>query len=90
MAPISRRSFLTNTALALAAVKVSPPDLFARPPAPQIGLQLYSVREDLAKDYPGTLNHVAAIGYREVEAAGFYNHSAMDVKKMMFDAGLFA
>lgn len=88
MAPISRRSFLTAAALASAASAVSPHDLFATPPAPHIGLQLYSVREDLARDYPGTLNHVAAIGYREVEAAGFYNHSAMDVKKMMFDAGL--
>lgn len=88
MALNSRRSFLTNTALALAATTVSPPDLFASSPAPQIGLQLYSVREDLAKDYRGTLKRVAAIGYLEVEAAGFYNHSAADVKQMMSDARL--
>lgn len=88
MAPISRRSFLTAAAVVSAAGALSPRDLFAKTPPPQIGLQLYSVREDLAKDYPGTLKLVAAIGYREVEAAGFYNHSASDVKKMMSDEGL--
>ncbi len=62
--------------------------LFADEAAPKIGLQLFSVREDLVKDFPGTLKRVAAIGYREVEAAGFYNHSASDVKQMMADAGL--
>jgi sugar phosphate isomerase/epimerase len=55
---------------------------------PSIGVQLFSVRQDLARDFPGTLKRVAAIGYREVEAAGFYNHSAVDVKQMMAVAGL--
>jgi sugar phosphate isomerase/epimerase len=85
---VSRRSFLTSAALSAAASAISVPSLYASPVAPLIGLQLYSVREDLAKDYPGTLKRVAAIGYREAEAAGFYNHSATDVKQMMADAGL--
>ncbi|OXM82573.1 sugar phosphate isomerase/epimerase family protein [Paenibacillus rigui] len=33
------------------------------------GLQLYSVRDELAKDYVGTLEKVASIGYRNVELA---------------------
>lgn len=53
-----------------------------------LGLQLYSVREELPKDYEGTLRKVAALGYREVEAAGFYGHSAGDVKQAMTKAGL--
>jgi sugar phosphate isomerase/epimerase len=53
-----------------------------------IGLQLYSVRQSLEQDYDGTLRQVAAIGYREVEAAGFYHHAAADVKQKMSDAGL--
>ncbi|MHB2007272.1 MAG: sugar phosphate isomerase/epimerase family protein [Acidobacteriaceae bacterium] len=53
-----------------------------------LGLQLYSVREMLPKDYAGTLKQVGALGYRQVEAAGFYNHSASDVKQAMKNAGL--
>lgn len=36
------------------------------------GLQLYTVRSLLERDYAGTLAHVAALGYREVEFAGLY------------------
>ena len=53
-----------------------------------LGLQLYSVREMLPTDYEGTLKQIAALGYRQVEAAGFYNHSASQVKQAMKDAGL--
>ena len=41
-----------------------------------LGLQLYSVRELLPKDYDGTLKQIGSIGFREVESAGYYNHSA--------------
>jgi sugar phosphate isomerase/epimerase len=88
MAHISRRSFLSAATLTAAASAIQPHNLYASPLAPPIGLQLYSVRDALARDYPGTLRHVAAIGYREVEAAGFYNCTATDVKQMMLDAGL--
>lgn len=53
-----------------------------------LGLELYSVREELPKDYAGTLKKVAALGYRDVEAAGYYGHSAAEVKAAMADAGL--
>jgi sugar phosphate isomerase/epimerase len=88
MRSISRRSFLTTTALAAAAGAVPFRALYAGTAGVSIGVQLFSVREDLAKDYLGTLKRVAAIGYREVEAAGFYNHAAADVKTMMSEAGL--
>ena len=38
----------------------------------QIGLELYTVRDMIAKDYLGTLEKVAAIGYKEIEPAGGY------------------
>jgi sugar phosphate isomerase/epimerase len=85
---VSRRSFLNSAALTAAASAIPARKLYASSQAPPIGLQLYSVREDLARDYAGPLKRVAAIGYQEVEAAGFYNHSASDVKQMMSDAGL--
>ena len=42
----------------------------------------------LPKDYDGTLHQVAALGYREVEAAGFFGHSPAEVKQAMDRAGL--
>lgn len=36
----------------------------------RIGLQLYTVRRELARDFDGTLARVGEIGYREVEFAG--------------------
>src|SRR3546814_13018372 len=42
-----------------------------------IGIQLYTVRELFAKDPMGTLEQVAAIGYREVEYGGG-GYDAMD------------
>ena len=53
-----------------------------------LGIQLYSVRELLPTDYDGTLKQIAALGYREVEAAGFYNHSANEAKQALQQAGL--
>jgi len=53
-----------------------------------LGLQLYSVRELLPKDYDGTLKQIGALGYKEVESAGYYNHSADQVKQAMNAAGL--
>ncbi|PYX05810.1 MAG: sugar phosphate isomerase/epimerase [Acidobacteria bacterium] len=37
----------------------------------KIGLQLYTVRSEIAKDFEGSLAKVASIGYKEVELAGF-------------------
>jgi sugar phosphate isomerase/epimerase len=53
-----------------------------------LGLQLYSVRQLLPTDYDGTLKQIGALGYREVESAGYFNHSAAQVKQAMSSAGL--
>jgi sugar phosphate isomerase/epimerase len=53
-----------------------------------IALQLYSVREDCAKDFRGTIEAVAQMGYEGVEFAGYYDHSAQDLKKLLDDNGL--
>jgi sugar phosphate isomerase/epimerase len=53
-----------------------------------LGLQLYSVRQLLQKDFGDTLKQLGALGYREVEAAGYYDHSATEVNQAMKDAGL--
>jgi Sugar phosphate isomerases/epimerases len=53
-----------------------------------IALQLYSVRDDAAKDLAGVLAAVAKMGYEGVEFAGYYGHSAEDIRKMLDDNGL--
>ena len=42
-----------------------------------IGIQLYTLRNELAKDAPGTLKQVAAAGYKQVELYGFPEADAM-------------
>jgi sugar phosphate isomerase/epimerase len=85
----SRRSFLRGSATTLAALAVAESTpLFASPFGLPLGLQLYSVRQQLEKDFQGTLTLVSSLGYKEVEGAGFFDHSAKDVKKAMADAGL--
>lgn len=84
---VSRRVFLSAAAMTGAGA-LATRSLFAASKAPLIGLQLFSVRTLLAKDFAGTLKQVGAIGYRQVEAAGFYGHSAADVRQMMADAEL--
>lgn len=54
----------------------------------KIGLQLYSVRDDLQADFLGTLKKVKEMGYSAVEFAGLYGNSPEDVKKMCEEVGL--
>jgi len=53
-----------------------------------IALQLYSVREDCARDLPGTLEAVAKMGYAGVEFAGYYGRSAAELRQRLDDLGL--
>ena len=52
------------------------------------GLQLYSVRDVAAQNFEDTLKQVAEMGYDMVETAGFFNHSAEEVKAMLAHYGL--
>ena len=54
----------------------------------QISLQLYTVREETARDMPGTLRRVSDIGYPAVEFAGFGDHSPQELKTIIDDLGL--
>lgn len=53
-----------------------------------IGLQLYSVRALLPKDFDGTLQKVREAGYTKVEAAGYYDKTAAEFRHAMDQAGL--
>jgi sugar phosphate isomerase/epimerase len=65
----------------------------AEPVSYNIGLQLYTVRDAMAEDVPGTLKKVADAGYKYVELADysdgkFYNYTPLDFKKLVNDLGM--
>ncbi len=53
-----------------------------------VGLQLYTVRKECEKDFPGTIAAVGKMGYAGVEFAGYYNTKAQDLRKILDDNGL--
>ncbi len=53
-----------------------------------VALQLYSVREDCAKDLRGTLEALAEMGYDGVEFAGYYGLSAGEMRDLLKNVGL--
>lgn len=54
-----------------------------------VGLQIYSVRNDLKNDFEGTLKKVAEMGYEYVELAGYYGgHTGEEIKEILDRYGL--
>jgi len=90
MTTTSRRDFLklaSAASVAAIAFRDALP-LAAYPLGLPLGLQLYSLRTLLPTDFEGTLRQIAAAGYQEVEAAGFYAQTAPEFKQAMDTAGL--
>jgi len=85
----SRRQFLRGAALGGACLAAGTSAFAAGKISPQwkkqIGLELYTVRDLLSKDYEGTLARISAIGYKEVEPADPYNHLAPAAYKALLD-----
>ncbi|MEP7384400.1 MAG: sugar phosphate isomerase/epimerase [Gemmatimonadota bacterium] len=53
-----------------------------------IGVQLYTVRDQMAKDVEATLAKVASIGYKEVEFAGYFNRTPAQISRTLKTNGL--
>lgn len=66
----TRRTFLTQAGL-LSAGAMLAPHLLSAKPIKNVGLQLYSLRDQLPKDVSGVIAKVAAAGYKEVEPYGY-------------------
>jgi sugar phosphate isomerase/epimerase len=90
----SRRAFIQNSAVLLAGTTLLSKTAFAAPrPSEILGIQLYSVREDMKKDPFGTIKQVAKIGWKNVEHANyinrkFYGYTPADFMKILNDLGL--
>lgn len=53
-----------------------------------IGIQLYSVRDEMEKDFEGTIKKISEMGYEAVEFAGLFGHSAEETKRICKEAGV--
>jgi sugar phosphate isomerase/epimerase len=92
----SRREFLKTSALGVAGFSLLSNDLWAGPKKPMprnIGVQLWSVRDDMNKDAKGTLEKVAKMGYKQVEGFGyadgkFFGVPTDEYAKLLADNGL--
>jgi sugar phosphate isomerase/epimerase len=91
---VSRRQFLGQSSVGLGLLATgafsmeSTTTLSARPYNLPTGLQLYTLRDQLPKDYEGTLKQVGDIGYREVELFGEQTKTAAELLKTMKAAKL--
>ncbi len=91
---MDRRALLKRSAAFCAGALAMQTDAAAKPRY-RMGLQLYTVREPMAKDAVGTLKQAAALGYVNFETYGFepesvkyYGMSASDLRKVLDDLGL--
>jgi sugar phosphate isomerase/epimerase len=90
----SRRTFIKSGAMALTAAALIPESVFAaKKQMGIVGIQLYSVRDDMEKDPIGSLTQVARMGYKYVEHANyvngkFYGYAPVEFKKVIDGLGL--
>ena len=84
----NRRHFLQRSLLLSASFGFSPMLAAQTRQVERIGLQLYTLREELSRDFDGTLSRAAALGFREMEFAGYFERNAAEVRKVLDDNGL--
>jgi sugar phosphate isomerase/epimerase len=91
MTNISRSEFLKSATAGMLFTRMRAQ---ATPLGLPIGLQPYTVRNELKIDFEGTLRKVAAMGYKEIEVSGgegygdFYGRKAPELRKILDDVGL--
>jgi sugar phosphate isomerase/epimerase len=64
------------------------PETHEEPMSIPVALQLWSVRDDCAADFPGTLAKIAEMGYEGVEFAGFHGLAASELRTILDGLGL--
>lgn len=90
----SRRNFIKKGAFALVGASVISHHLLSLGVKEKLlGIQLYSVRDDMKKDPLSTLKEIASFGYKNVEHANyvdrkFYGFRAAEFKKVLADLGM--
>ncbi len=90
---VSRRKFIQQSVAGAAALAVAAQFgglslEAATGKKPKVGLQLYSVRNECQKDFPGTVSAIGKMGYAGVEFAGYYGRDAKALREILDGAGL--
>lgn len=93
---VNRREFLQKGSLGIAALTAAcqraeeqpEPAAQGKPLSFSMGVQLYTVRNELEKDLEGTIAKVAAIGYKEVEMYSLHGKPASEVAQILTLSGL--
>ena len=85
---ISRRIFIARAGMAAAGAALASAPGFARSAAYPPGVQLWTVKDELARDLDGTLGALATLGYRRVEAAGWHGRTPAQFRAAVAAAGL--
>ena len=86
----SRRQFLTLTGALLGSTLVGASMAAQLRTLNKIGIQLYTLRDQMEKSVPATLRALAELGYNEVEFAGYFNHNPAQIRNLLKDNGLAA
>jgi sugar phosphate isomerase/epimerase len=89
----TRRNFFATLGVAALGIASRKAPAASDPSLPprmleRIGLQLYTVRDVMKADLPGTLAKVAAIGYKEVEFAGYFGRTPAQIRELLHRNGL--
>lgn len=99
---MNRRTFLAASVYGVTAAALRGPAAALRAPAAarlgaeerraveRVGIQLYTLRSEMARDVEGTLGRVAAAGYAEVELAGLHDRTPAAFRALLDAAGLAA
>lgn len=82
----TRRDFLSSAAAIAAALSLQ--RVTGAPVRVPIGMQLYCVRHELAKEFERTVAEVAALGFEGVEFADYFGRSAKDLRRVLDANGL--
>ena len=94
---MNRRQFINRSAALLAAGSIAHQHLFATEAAKlnkgRIGIQLYSIKDELPKDFTGSLKKLSDMGYSSVEPYGFngekfFNRTMKELSIMVKDMGM--
>jgi len=85
---ISRRGFLVSAGAGVAAGSMVSSFSFAAADGHiPLGIQLWTVKDEAEKDLEGTMKKLYAIGFREIEFAGFYGKTAAELGALMKGIG---
>ncbi len=87
---MNRRTFLETATAAVATTMLTSRFGWAAAEhkIEKVGVQLYTVRDQMKEDFDGTIAKVAKIGYKEVEFAGYFGHTGEQVRAVCEKNGL--